>query len=107
MRMFSAIVLSVLLVPASPHAGQRPIVAVFDMEDKGSGLAPNSLFNLTEYLAARLTEEGYQVIPRDEIRSRLKEQKTESFKECYDQSCQIELGRELAAEKTLSPRVLK
>ncbi len=107
MRMLSAVVLSLLLLQGSPHAGERPIVAVFDMEDKGSGLAAKSLSNLTEYLAARLTEEGYQVIPRDEIRKRLKEQKSESYKECYDQSCQIELGRELAAGKTLSPRILK
>ena len=37
----------------------------------------------------------------------MKEQKKETYKSCYDQSCQIEMGRELAAEKTLATWVLK
>jgi hypothetical protein len=88
-------------------AAERPIVAVFDMEDRGSGLDKQVLVNLTDYLASLLAEGGYQVVPRDQIRERLKEQKTESYKECYDQSCQIELGRELAAQKSLDISILK
>jgi len=88
-------------------AAEKPIVAVFDMEDRGSGLDKQVLVNLTDYLASLLAEGGYQVVPRDQIRERLKEQKTESYKECYDQSCQIELGRELAAQKSLDISILK
>jgi hypothetical protein len=33
--------------------------------------------------------------------------KSASHKECYDQACQIELGKELAAEKTLATKILK
>ncbi len=83
------------------------IVAVFDMEDKGSGLDAKVLVNLTDYLAVLLTEAGYQIIPRDQIRARLKQQQTESHKACHDQSCQVEMGRELAAQKSLSTQIFK
>jgi hypothetical protein len=82
-------------------------VAVFDMEDRGAGLSRETLNNLTDYLAAMLTEGGYQVIPRDQIRERLKQQRKESYKKCFDQSCQIELGKEMAAQKSLATKVLK
>ena len=83
------------------------IVAVFDMENKGSGLDAKVLVNLTDYLAVLLTEAGYQVIPRDQLRARLKQQKKESHKACHDQSCQVEMGRELAAQKSLSTQIFK
>ena len=86
---------------------QRPIVAVFDIEDRGSGLPTQTLNNLTDYLAVLLTNAGLQVIPRDQIRERLRAQKEESQKGCYEQSCQVELGRELAAQKSLSTRIFK
>ena len=101
-----AIILVMLFAPASLKA-QGPIVAVFEMEDKGSGLTPAVLGNLTDYLGVLLTKGGYRVMPRTEIRDRLKAQKKDTYKSCYDQSCQIELGRELAAEKTLATWVLK
>jgi len=96
-----------ILWAATAMAEERPIVAVFDMEDRGAGLSKATLNNLTDYLAAMLTEGGYQVIPRTQIRERLKQQQTESYKQCFDQSCQIELGKELAAQKSLATKVLK
>lgn len=101
-------VIVVLVLLAAPVlAEDRPILAVFDMEDRGAGLSKDTLNNLTDYLAAMLTEGGYQIIPRDQIRQRLKQQRTESYKECFDQSCQIELGKEMAAQKSLATKVLK
>jgi hypothetical protein len=97
----------VLLLATPVLAEERPILAVFDMEDRGAGLSKETLNNLTDYLAAMLTEGGYQIIPRNQIRERLKQQQTESYKECFDQSCQIEMGKELAAQKSLSTKVLK
>lgn len=35
------------------------------------------------------------------------EQKKATYKACFDQQCQIELGRELAAEKTLDTQIGK
>ena len=105
-----AILLSVALLLATPGfsaAADGPIVALFDLQDKGSDLPARTLENLADFLAARLAQGGYQVVPRDQIRQRLREAQKESYKECYDQSCQIELGRELAAQKTLATRILR
>ena len=113
-RVFARVLLvglvgSFLFLPA-PRAGeQKPIVAVFDVEkDKRVKLPKASLNEMANYLATRLTESGkYQVIPRDQLKKRLLGQKKKSYKQCYNQSCQIEIGKELAAEKTLSARIAK
>jgi hypothetical protein len=78
-------------------------VAVFDIADKTHRLSSTELDGLSEYLATKIAEGGlFHVVPRDEIKSRLREQQKQSYKECYEQSCQIEIGREIAAQKTLS-----
>jgi len=100
----SIVISSVGLAQGQP---QGPIIALFDMEDKGAGLDRKVLDDLTEYLAAQLAAGGYQVVPRDQVRQRLSEKRKESYKECFDESCQIELGRELAAQKALATKVLK
>jgi hypothetical protein len=83
-----------------------PVVAVFEIENRGSPLSEDELMALTDYLGTRLGEGGrYQIIPRQEIKKRLVEQKAASFKQCYDQSCQIEVGREMAAQFTVSASI--
>jgi hypothetical protein len=99
--------MAILLTTRPAAAGDGPIVALFDPQDKGSDLSPQTLENLADFLAARLAQGGYQVVPRDQIRERLRAAQKESYKECYDQSCQIELGRELAAQKTLATKILR
>lgn len=89
-------------------AGGPPIVAVFDIEDRGAKLNRDTVSNLTDYLAAKLTASGsYHVIPNEQVRDRLRSQKAESYKTCYDQSCQIEIGKELAAGKSISTKLLR
>jgi hypothetical protein len=93
-------------VPA--HARPKAIVAVFDVQDQGGRLKPEVLVQLTEYLATRLTETGvFRVVPQEQLRSRLVQEKIESYKQCYDQSCQIEVGKAIAAEKSLATKVLR
>jgi len=89
------------------QAGPGPILIVFDMEDRGSGLDTQVLTNLSDYLAVLMAEGGYQVVPRSQVKDRIKKQQLESKKECYDQSCQVELGRELAAQKSLATQIFK
>ena len=100
-------VTSGLAFPFTVLGQDRPILALFDMEDRGSGMGPQVLSNLTELLAIYLAEGGYQVIPRDQVRARLREQQKESQKPCYEQSCQVEMGRELAAQKSVSTQIIK
>ena len=55
--------IGVLAQTGPARAGDGAILAVFDMEDRGSGLSPETLVNLTDYLAVLMAEGGYQVVP--------------------------------------------
>lgn len=109
-RAFTLLALAALTAFSSTARAEEktppPVVAVFEIENRGSPLTGDELIALTDYLGTRLGERGrFQIIPRQEIRKRLVEQKKASFKSCYDQSCQIEVGRELAAQFTVSTSI--
>ena len=108
-QMFLVVIAAVLLLPFGVQSADTggPIVALFDMEDKGSGLKGDGLNNLIDYLAARLTEGGYQVVPQEQVRERIKAAQADTHKACFEQSCQVELGREMAAQKTLATKILR
>jgi len=42
-----------------------------------------------------------------DLRARLFEEKKGTYRECYEETCQIELGKALAAQKSLSTKILK
>jgi TonB family protein len=93
---------------APPARADTPVVAVFALEAKGTPLTPADLDGLADYIEASLAESGrYQVVPQTELRAALSRQKAESYKACYDESCQIEIGKELAAEKSLAGAVTR
>jgi hypothetical protein len=94
------------LAPATAAEAGKPIIVVFSIEAKGLKLKARTLSTLSDYLATRLAATGaFQVVPREEIRRRLLTQKKVSYQACYDSACQIELGRELAAQKSLSTQL--
>ncbi|MBN2494976.1 MAG: hypothetical protein JXR96_10330 [Deltaproteobacteria bacterium] len=82
-------------------------MAVFDLEVKGTTLDSSAIDRLTDYLGALLARKGFKVVPRSQLKSRLTEAKKGTYRECYDESCQIEIGKELAAQKSLASQVLK
>lgn len=93
---------------AAPSRSRSVIVALFDVQDPSKQFKPDTLEQLTEYLSTRLTQSGrFRVVPRDQLRERLVAQKTESYKSCYDQTCQIELGKAIAAEKSAAVKLLR
>jgi len=96
-----------LFVEGSALAQDRPIVAVFDLEVKGTKLDKGTVDRLTDYLGSLMARKGFKVVPRSQLKERLTEAKKGSYKECYDESCQIEIGKELAAQKSLASQVLK
>ena len=98
-----------LLLAPGNAAARKPIIAVFTITADGvNSLRRQTLDRLTTYFSAQLTASGaYQVVPRDQLVQRLREQRKTSYKKCYDQSCQIAIGQELAANKSLSTRVMK
>jgi len=105
---FAGLLATMLPHGPTPAADRRPIVAVFNIEAKRVRLDRSFRDGLSDYLATKLAGTGrYQVVPRDQLKKRLVEQKSKSYRKCYDQSCQIELGREMAAEKTLATQIIK
>lgn len=90
----------------TPPAPKR-VMAVFPV-DARTEMAPATLDALTEYLVTKLAETGrYRVVPRDELRRRLLEQKKETYDECFDESCRIELGKAVAAEFAMSTKLIR
>ncbi|MCB9645569.1 MAG: SUMF1/EgtB/PvdO family nonheme iron enzyme [Deltaproteobacteria bacterium] len=91
---------------AEAARAERPVVAVFALENKGTRFKQEELDRLLDYVGASLTSSGrYTVVPQDELKRALQTQKAASYKACYAESCQIEIGKELAATKTLAGTV--
>jgi|GEM_PF-6972703 hypothetical protein len=85
-----------------------PRIAIFQVEDQTMALKPRVLRQLTNYLSSQIAEGGnFLVVPGSKIRERLLAKKKASYKACVDEKCQIEIGRELAANKSLSTQILK
>ena len=88
--------------------GQKVIVAVFNIQDATGEFEPKLLDQLTDYYCGMLTQSlGFKVVPRDQIKKRLSQQKKESYQACYDQSCQIEIGKASAAQKSIATKLIK
>ncbi len=81
---------------------------MFDLEDRGGALTETSRSQIAEIIAAELVKSGrFEIVPRTELRKRMSEEKRESYRECYEESCQIELGKELAANHVLQTQVVR
>ncbi|MFC1655221.1 hypothetical protein ACFL2F_05380, partial [Myxococcota bacterium] len=93
---------------AATDKKSRAIVAVFDIHDASKKLEKDALVQLTNYLGTLLTQSGaYKVIPQDQLRQNLLDEKKGSYKECFDERCRIELGKAMSAEKTLATTLIQ
>jgi hypothetical protein len=96
------------LVGRAPTAASRPIVAVFGIQDASKRLGSDVLDQLSEYLSTQVAATGrYRIVPRDRLRERLVDERRKSYRACFDEACQIELGKALAAQKSLSSKLLR
>lgn len=100
-----ATVLAASEVGAQPSPA--PIIAVFDIENQGAPLDADTVGRLSNLMFDLLAGAGFKLTPQDQVRQRVIELKRESYRDCYDQSCQIELGKTVAAQKSLSTRLLR
>lgn len=104
----SAVLAAVAAWPGASPAGKRFIVAIMDMEARDVRLAAGQREKLTIYLGTAIAETGaFRVVPRSETKRALERLAAASHRECYDDKCQIELGRELAADKNLASTVMR
>lgn len=87
-------------VQAQPN---ETVVAVFDLEDRSDAIKPKTMkalsLNLRGLVAA---SKGYELVPESALRDALLGEKKESYKQCYSESCQIEIGKALAASKVVT-----
>lgn len=78
------------------------IVAVFDLEDHDGRLDAIAQREISTYMAVAILENTTdRIVPPDRLRQALVDEKTSSYRACYDEACQIELGRSLAANRIL------
>jgi len=105
--------LLLVLLLTAPTAAARPrLVAVMGLEDRTRSLSPGVVEALTDALRTELARGGrYGVIDKSRQAAALKrlvvEQKKESYKACYDSSCQIPLGQALAADSILRTKLTR
>jgi len=84
---------------------KKPVVAVFEIKNEAN-LNKGFLEKMREVIGAELTASGiFLVLPNSRIQTALKEKVAESYKDCYAQACQLEIGKRVAAEKTLATAV--
>ena len=96
------------LIAAGEARADTPLVAVFDIEDRGGGLSPKMLLDLRRHLSLKLTDTGaYRVVPHEQLDRLLGRRRQPSSRRCHDQACQITTGQQLAAQKALGARILK
>lgn len=101
------VALCALIVPSETATAKGNAVAVFDLQLRRIRLRASVRSALSDYLAAQLAARGLSLVPRSQLKKRLRRQKRASYRSCYDQSCQIEIGRELAAQKSVASQVMR
>lgn len=79
---------------------QKPKLAVFDVVDKSKKYSRERLVAATEFIRGEIIATNmFIVIPKErQDRILIKEQKKESYKECYNEQCRIPLGQALSAD---------
>lgn len=82
-------------------------VAVMEIEDRSATLDVAMLGNAAEYLRGELAATNrFVLISKDRQRDIIiKEQKKESWKECKDQTCRVQLGQALSADTLLQSSI--
>ena len=95
-------------LPSAVEADDRQVVAVFDIQFDRIKLSRAQRNRLTKFMAEELAIGGvFQVMPPGDVKKILLEQSTESYKECFDERCQIQLGRQLPANKLVTSTIMK
>ncbi len=107
MRYLTILLTVVVLAFTLAAEEKKPKVAVMEMHDLSGKLTKTMLETATEVLRSELVASNrFVVISKERQRKEtVKEAKKESWKECYDQSCRIELGQALSADSILSTTI--
>lgn len=104
MRRFMFLLFIITMTLAMIAQERQTKLAVMEIEDKSGTLSKAILENAAEALRTELVASNrFIVISKDRQRkAMIKEEKKESWKECYDQQCRIQLGQALTADHILT-----
>ncbi len=82
------------------------VVALFGVRLVNNESAKPLLEGLWELMSALLTRsKRFSLVPKVDIQQAIEDQKRTSYKDCYDSACQIEVGKALAAQKTIATTI--
>jgi hypothetical protein len=94
---------------AAVPAPAAPVMAVFTVRDERVAkerASATTLQSMTTYLASLLTgSKAFRVVPSSDLQRALQDTKRESYQACYDERCQIEIGKAVAAALSLDTRI--
>ncbi|MBI4819906.1 MAG: hypothetical protein HY791_26770 [Deltaproteobacteria bacterium] len=90
-----------LTIATAPSA-----TAAFDIESRSPRVSVAASRELSDYFRGRLAAHGRQILPASDLKRALVALKRASFEACYDSACQLELGKEVAAQRVLTTRIL-
>jgi formylglycine-generating enzyme required for sulfatase activity len=97
-----------LFATGSRGADRRQVVAVFDIQVKYMKISKSKKKMLTEVMAEEVALGGvYQIMPPGDVKRTLNQHSANSYKKCFDEKCQIQLGRQLPANKLLTSTIKK
>jgi len=90
---------------AEPPAKKKaPVIAIFNTDDRNTGLERAELDMLSDDLTAGVERAlaGYEVVAPRALKRALVEALKGKFDACYDKLCQFSLGKEVDADYVLS-----
>ncbi len=106
MRTALVLLLAILLTATLVAEEKKRKVAVIDILDTSATLDTAMLERATQYLWDRVVAtKSFIVIARDRQKDAALALRKESFKECYDKTCNIQLAQRLAADTMLETRI--
>src|SRR6185295_13681302 len=106
-----AILLSAFASKRARGDDRPPVIAVFEIED-GTKRPKKLPAALTDYFRVKLAETRLvKVVDKgdqeQQLKKLIKAERKSSYKTCVDDSCQIPLGKELAADKILRAKITR
>jgi alpha-tubulin suppressor-like RCC1 family protein len=110
---FSVSLLVTLSHPFSAYGAapeSKAKVAVMPIENATSKIDNNLIKKATSYLRGGIAASNDYVVVTDgrqdeKLKEMIQQRKKESYKDCYDESCQIEVGKALAADTIVRTKI--
>ncbi len=104
--LFSVIVCCAILLSAQT---KKQTLAVLEIEDRSGQIPKELLAMASEYLRGKIiATDLFLAVPKDAVmRALIKEQKKESWRDCYDPMCRLDLGHAVAADTVIAAAVIR